>query len=232
MREGATTATGQSAQRVPVALLLLFLLSGAAGLIYQVVWTRYLTTVLGSTTQAVAAVVAAFMGGLALGAFVAGRSSVSGVRAIRTYGLIEIGVGLYALAFPTLLRVTDQLYMQAYPLVEGQTAATLGIRLALSLGLLVLPTALMGATLPILIVGVVRDPAAASKPVAAMYGINTLGAVLGTVACGFILIPHHAVQSIPHKPVPIPPRAVLTSRVLNNAISAPFAGRRFLETAV
>ncbi len=196
-------AFGADRSRVPVVVLLLFFFSGAAGLIYQVVWTRYLATVLGSTTQAISAVVAAFMGGLALGAFVAGRSRRSGASAIQLYGILEILIGLYALSFPLLLGATDELYVRAYPAISGQAATTLAVRVLLSLGLLVLPTSLMGATLPILIVGVVRAAEAAARPIAAMYGINTIGAVAGTLASGFVLIPFLGVRSSLHLAVAI-----------------------------
>ncbi|UCG34085.1 MAG: fused MFS/spermidine synthase [Phycisphaerales bacterium] len=177
------------APRVHPLVVLLFLVSGAAGLIYQVVWTRYLTTILGSTTQAVSAVVAAFMAGLALGAFLAGRSRSAGPRAIRYYAVLEIGVGIYAMIFPLLMAFADRAYMVLFPLISGQDAATLGARLVISLGLLLLPTSLMGATLPFMVVGVVRDADAAAKPLAILYGINTLGAVAGTLCSGFVLIP-------------------------------------------
>ena len=175
--------------RVHPLVILLFLVSGAAGLIYQVVWTRYLTTILGSTTQAVSAVVAAFMAGLALGAFLAGRSRSTGPRAIRFYAVLEIGVGIYAMIFPLLMAFADHAYMYFFPLISGQSGATLGTRLLISLALLLLPTSLMGATLPFMVVGVVRNPDAAARPLAILYGVNTLGAVAGTLCSGFVLIP-------------------------------------------
>ena len=87
-----------------------FVLSGATGLIYEVLWARMLGLVFGATTLAVSTVLAAFMGGLALGSAVAGRLADRITRPLRVYGLIEIGVAVYALLVPLLFTVVDNLY--------------------------------------------------------------------------------------------------------------------------
>ena len=90
----------------PVPLRLLcpaVFLSGATALVYEIVWTRYLSLRMGSTTGAVAAVLSAFMFGLAIGALLVGRAADSSRRPLRWYGLLEIGIGAYALAFGALL---------------------------------------------------------------------------------------------------------------------------------
>ena len=168
----------------------LFVVSGAAGLIYQVLWTRYLTTILGSTTQAVSAVLAAFMGGLALGSYLAGRSRIRQTSAIRCYAVLEIGIGLYALLFPFLIQGMDALYVAIYPAIESRTGLTLLVRLGIALGLLIVPTSLMGATLPIIVAGVIGEPKRAARPLALLYGGNTIGAVIGTLGAAFVFIPN------------------------------------------
>src|SRR5437867_4148271 len=90
--------------RLQAGLWIFFFLSGATGLLYEIVWMRQLILVFGSTTHAVSAVLSAFMLGLALGSFAFGRAADRGVRLVRLYGLLEIGVGLYALVAPYLLR--------------------------------------------------------------------------------------------------------------------------------
>src|SRR5437867_8288540 len=85
-------------------LWVFFFLSGATGLLYEIVWMRQLILVFGSTTYAVSAVLSAFMLGLALGSFGFGRAADRGVNLVRLYGLLEIGVGLYVLVAPFLLR--------------------------------------------------------------------------------------------------------------------------------
>src|SRR5215213_9339305 len=89
---------------------LCFILSGATGLIYEVLWARMLGLVFGATTFAISAVLAAFMGGLALGSAWAANLAARIKRPLRVYGLIEIGIALYALAVPYLFRLVDYLY--------------------------------------------------------------------------------------------------------------------------
>src|ERR1044072_452422 len=87
-----------------------FILSGATGLIYEVLWVRMLGLVFGATTLAVSTVLAAFMGGLALGSALAGKLAVRIKRPIRAYGLLDIGIALYALAVPFLFSLADDAY--------------------------------------------------------------------------------------------------------------------------
>ena len=91
-------------------LAICFLLSGATGLIYEVVWARMLGLVFGATTIAISAVLVAFMGGLALGSALAARLAVRISRPLRGYALMEICIGLYALIVPTLFRLADSAY--------------------------------------------------------------------------------------------------------------------------
>jgi signal transduction histidine kinase len=91
-----------------------FLLSGATGLIYEVLWARMLGLVFGATTVAISAVLAAFMGGLALGSALAARFAARIKRPLRAYAFIEIAVGIYALAVPILFRGIDRVYAQVW----------------------------------------------------------------------------------------------------------------------
>src|SRR3954467_13541710 len=91
-------------------IALCFILSGATGLIYEVLWARMLGLVFGATTFAISTVLAAFMGGLALGSAWAGRLAARIRRPLRAYALIEIGIALYALAVPYLFRLVNYLY--------------------------------------------------------------------------------------------------------------------------
>src|SRR6058998_4464135 len=95
---------GAMRPRLRAGLWIFFFLSGATGLLYEIVWMRQLILVFGSTTHAVSAVLSAFMLGLALGSFAFGRAADRGANLVRLYGVLEIGVGLYALAAPFLLR--------------------------------------------------------------------------------------------------------------------------------
>jgi len=172
-----------------VLLCLLFVLSGAAGLVYELVWTRQLILLFGGTTYAITTVLVAFMGGLGLGSYLAGRLSQRLHQPGALYGLLEIGIGLYAFAVPLLLQAAEPLYRAMYPAVEGRLWPLTAARFVVGTIVLVLPTTLMGATLPILVRFVTLLGGGFGRSVGVMYGVNTLGAVLGVLATGFYLVP-------------------------------------------
>jgi len=180
--------------RLRAAILLLFFLSGAAGLAYEVLWLRMLILVFGSTQLAVSTVLTAFMGGLALGSFVSGRAIGRRLdldSLLKVYGVIEIGIGLYALTVPALFGALVPAYKAVADSVSPGFASSNMLKLALSLLVLILPTALMGATFPILSARVVAQAGAPGWSVGRLYAVNTLGAVAGVLATGFALIPVH-----------------------------------------
>ena len=166
----------------------LFFASGAAGLIYEVVWTRTLLAVFGAGLYAVCAVLAAFMAGLALGSWILGRTSDRLARPLRLYSALEILIGLCGLILLLLLRRVDLVDHWAY-LHWGQNFAMLtGFRFALAFAAMLVPTTLMGATLPVLSRFLVRDQAHLGLHVGWLYSINTFGAVSGAFLAGFFLI--------------------------------------------
>ena len=170
------------------AVLSLFLISGAAGLIYQVVWMRKLSLVLGVTSQAVATVLAVFMGGLALGSWLLGRAGDESRSPLRFYGWLELGIALFGAQSLFLLDGVAAYYVElrrSGALAEGALPA---VRLLLAAVVLLGPTALMGATLPVLLRGLCRTPERVARESGLVYGINTLGAVLGVFAAAFFLI--------------------------------------------
>src|SRR3712207_6835511 len=114
------------------ALLLLFTLSGISGLIYEVVWLRYLTLVFGVTIYAVSTVLSAFMGGLALGGFLAGRVADRVTRPLLVYGILEIGIGLSALLTPPAFRVLQALYRELYPTLPHDLTSLSLVRFVLA----------------------------------------------------------------------------------------------------
>src|ERR1044072_4797898 len=143
----------QSAAYASSTILLIglcFVFSGATGLIYEVLWTRMLGLVFGATTLAVSTVLAAFMGGLALGSALAGRLSPRIKEPIAAYGRIEIAVAIYALAIPLLFSVLDTFYAVVWRQVQPGFFTFTLLRFAFSCLLLLVPTTLMGATLPVL----------------------------------------------------------------------------------
>src|SRR6185503_16758898 len=172
-----------------------FVLSGATGLIYEVLWARMLGLVFGATTLAVSTVLAAFMGGLALGSAVAGRLGDRIRRPLRVYGLIEIGVAVYALLVPLLFTVVDNVYAFIWQQFQPGFFVFSLWRFVLSCALLLVPTTLMGATLPVLSAALLRSAKRNSNSVTRLYACNLVGAILGTLVAGFFFLPTLGVRS-------------------------------------
>lgn len=181
--------------RILVPVYVCFILSGATGLIYEVLWARMLGLVFGATTFAVSTVLAAFMGGLALGSAWAGRIGPKIKRPLIAYGLLEIGVAVYALAVPALFRAADYFYALVWQRFQPGFFAFSSWRFALSIALLLLPTILMGATLPVLSAALLASPVRAETTVARLYTCNLAGAIVGTLLAGFVLLPLAGVRA-------------------------------------
>ncbi|HEX5066248.1 MAG TPA: fused MFS/spermidine synthase [Myxococcota bacterium] len=167
----------------------LFLVSGATALVYQVTWLRNLSLVFGASFEATSIVLAAFMAGLSAGGFAFARRAERVDRAFALYGLLELGVAAFALVVPALLRALDAVYVEAAGAQGGVTPTLNALRVVFSLAILFVPTFLMGGTLPVLARGLVRSRGDFGPRLAWLYGINTLGAVIGAVCAGFVLIP-------------------------------------------
>ena len=166
----------------------LFFISGACGLIYEVVWSRMMMLIFGRSVLAVGTVLAAFMWGIALGSFMLRKYSDRSRNPLRLYALYEIGVALTAfIASFLLIRITPvDVWMHRtfsdFPLVFDV------VRFFIAFSLLIIPTVLMGATLPILSRVAVKRLSKAGQELGSLYAINTLGAVAGSLAAGFYLI--------------------------------------------
>ncbi len=174
----------------------LFFASGAAGLIYETVWTRQLIYVFGSGLYAVTAVLSAFMAGLALGSFLLGRASDRLRRPFRFYALLEALLACAGLLLPVALRITPGVDRWAYGIWGQNFAPLTACRFAVTFLLLLVPTTLMGATLPVLSRALVERAGsrALGLSVGALYAINTAGAVLGAFLAGFPLLGSYGVE--------------------------------------
>ena len=187
------TSPAQTTWLVYFGVVACFFLSGLAALLYQTAWLRQFSLVFGTSELAVATVLAAYMGGLALGSAIAGRYAGRITRPVLVYGLLEAGIALSALAVPLLLLAARALY--AAMLGDQPTppdAAAIGqpiFYLFVAFVVLAIPTGFMGATLPLLIRYAVRTDREVGPRVALFYGINTAGAVVGTVVAAFVLLP-------------------------------------------
>lgn len=170
------------------AILLCFFASGVSGLVYQVIWVRELVLVFGATTFAVSTVLTAFMGGLALGSYYFGRRSETVARPLRLYGLLEIGIGVYGLMVPLIFAGLPMVYHSFWRQQLSFFALSI-VRFFFAALVLIVPTALMGATLPVLSSFYARDIGRIGLRVGSLYALNTFGAVIGAAATGFLLIP-------------------------------------------
>lgn len=165
----------------------LIFLSGSAGLIYQVVWHKYLAILLGAQARATAIVLAIFLGGISVGYLTFGRwSRYKPWNLFLVYSMVELGLGLWAFFFPYLFRGMMPLTAWLYHTL-GVT--NLGIDVFISIILIGFPTFLMGGTLPLLTQALAPDFKNASRTHAMIYGINTVGACLGCLAAGYVIIP-------------------------------------------
>ena len=176
------------------AVLPLFLISGTTGLIYEVAWTRAFGTVFGNTVFAVSTVLTAFMLGLAFGSWRFGRFADKSSNPLRMYASLEIGVGAYALLFPAILAATDIFYRWFFFAFRPSFYSFSLVRFVLSLLILLVPTALMGGTLPVLSRLWAVDHqgrnsgGAIGQKVGLLYAVNTFGAVAGCFLCGYLLL--------------------------------------------
>lgn len=179
-----------------ILVLLLFFLSGASGLVYQVVWTRQLALVFGISVFAVSAVLAAYMGGLALGSFYFGRVADRYRNPVRLYAWLEIGVGISALLMPLGFGAVEIVYLSVATPLEDQFLLFNFTRAILAIVPLLVPTTLMGGTVPAIGRFLIRHPGEFGWNAGLLYGVNTFGAVVGTMLAGFLLVPSFSLHGV------------------------------------
>ena len=170
-------------------LLLCFFLSGLAGLVYEIVWLRMLGLIFGHTVYAITTVLAAFMAGLALGSFLFARWANRIKDLLSAYGILEIGIGAYCALIPALLWLSSSLYLGLHQLLSFSYDAFSFVQFLVVFAVLLIPTTLMGGTLPVLSQALVRGEHGLGRTVGTLYAVNTFGAVLGVVAAGYVLLP-------------------------------------------
>lgn len=170
-----------------------FLVSGFAALLYETVWLRQFAILLGTSEQALAVVLASYMGGLAVGSLVASRVVNAIRRPLLTYGLLELGIALAALFVPVGLAIAAMLQSsifggQSEPPPAGRISQVI-FSFATAFSLILIPTGLMGATLPLLARHVVSRDEEVGPRIGSLYAINTAGAVMGTLVAAFVCLP-------------------------------------------
>ena len=173
-------------KRATPFVLLLFALSGVSGLIYEIIWIRMLSHILGGTSYAISTVLAAFMTGLALGSYFYGRRVDSVQQPLRLYAKLEFGIAAFGALAYFLVRAALPVYVTIAGAVPEPVLAVL--RVVIACVVLLPPTFLMGGTLPVLSRFIVRSHRHLGRGVGLLYAVNTLGAVAGCFLTGYVFI--------------------------------------------
>jgi len=188
MARGFPDNPAHSMRRTAPLILGLFFCSGATALVYEVVWSKYLGLMFGSTIQAQTVVLAVFMGGLALGNRIFGRRADLLRQPLVAYAYIEMAIALFAFFFGDLYALADKVFIAVGSKILEQSGWLLLLKGALSVALLLGPTVLMGGTLPLLAAWLAKESDDAGRRSARFYSTNSLGAVFGSFLAGFFLI--------------------------------------------
>ncbi len=173
---------------VQLGIAVCFFFSGAAGLVYEVLWAKHLSLFIGSTGLCHTIILASFMGGLALGSWFIGRIADQISHPLRLYAVLELGIGCYGIFYPSLGLVVEWLYFRLAEEVGFGGGGGLVLKLVLSGALLIPPTFLMGGTLPLLGRFLAGGRHNAARAVSLLYFLNSFGAVAGTLIAGFYMI--------------------------------------------
>ena len=166
----------------------LVFLSGFAALVYELVWQRLLNLVFGVSTLSVSAVLAAFMGGLALGSLAVARTADRTRRPLLLYGWLQAAIGVTALLVPWGFEAVTSLYPALHATLEPGPWGGVGLRLVLALAVLIVPATLLGATMPVMGRLALTRSARVVPTFSWFYGVNTLGGVAGASLTGFALL--------------------------------------------
>src|SRR3972149_2305158 len=169
-------------------IMLIYFASGACSLIDEVVWVRLLKLTLGNTVYATSIVVSIFMGGLALGALIMGRYCDSVSRRLRLYALLETLITISALSLPWWLKYADTVYVWFYRAYHPTHTQLLLVQVVISAAILLVPSMLMGSSLPLLGRFITALEKEAGHLVGRLYALNTLGAAVGCFLAGFVLV--------------------------------------------
>ncbi|MFB6373886.1 MAG: fused MFS/spermidine synthase, partial [Bradymonadaceae bacterium] len=167
-----------------------FFASGFSSLVFEVLWERMLTQVFGNTSFALSTLLTAFMAGLALGSWLAGKIADRIDRPLRLYGALEGGIGLYALVVPLALDLLPTIYNTIFDHFLNDFYLFSLLRFAVAFAILIIPTTMMGATLPIVSQWISKRQRLFQGSIGTLYGINTVGACFGALLAGFLLLPN------------------------------------------
>jgi spermidine synthase len=184
-----------SGKSLPAVLLTCLFLSGALSLIYEVLWIRGLGLVFGTTVIAMTTVLAVYFCGLALGNRIFGKMAGGLRNPLRMYSFLEFGIGIFAALFSFMGQVSGQAYMFLYPVVGNGIVVHTVLRIAFFAAVLIVPTTMMGGTLPLLSRYCIRTCGSIGRLSGLLYSVNTFGAVAGVSFCGFFSVRFFGVEA-------------------------------------
>lgn len=168
---------------------IMFFASGAAALVYQVLFAKELALVFGSTSTATFTVLATFLGGMAIGSLIGGVVANRSERPVVVYALIELAIGVFCIATPALFSAIQHVYVLMAADIPPDAPTLLALRVALGAGVLLIPTMLMGITLPVLAKALDGREQRLGQSVALLYACNTAGAAVGAILTSYAIIP-------------------------------------------
>ena len=174
---------------INIAIYLLFFGSGICGLVYQLLWQRKLTLIFGNTTNATSVILSAFMGGLALGSYLFGKLVDQKGKPLRIYAFLECGIGIAGLAILFFfLPISNSLYVLVFRTLTQNSFILTVVRFFLAIFILIIPTTLMGGTLPVISKYMIRESCHFGNRLGDLYATNTVGGMMGAFLTGYYLI--------------------------------------------
>jgi len=176
-------------------ILILFGISGMAALVYEVTWIRPLSLVFGNTTYAISTIIAAFIFGLAIGSWFAGKYADRIKNPFNYFAFTQLGIGFYGILLLPIFSILPGVYLDVYHATFPNQTLFMFLQILSSMALLLIPTSLMGATLPLLLKTYSQNFSSIGKDVGKLDASNSFGAMVGTLAAGFLLIPLLGIQN-------------------------------------
>jgi len=176
-------------------LLIIFGLTGMTALIYEIIWIRPLSLVFGTTIYAVSTIIASFILGLAVGSWLAGRYTDRLKNPLRYFAFVQLGVGFYGILLLPIFGALPEIYLGLYHATFPNQALFMFTQILMSIAMISIPATLMGTTLPLMMRTYSEEFTTIGKDVGKLDASNSFGAVVGTLAAGFLLIPILGIQN-------------------------------------
>lgn len=176
-------------------LLIIFGLTGMTALIYEIIWIRPLSLVFGTTIYAVSTIIASFILGLAVGSWLAGKYTDRLKNPLRYFAFAQLGVGFYGILLLPIFGALPEVYLELYKITFPNQPLFMFIQILMSIAMISIPATLMGTTLPLMMRTYSEEFTTVGKDVGKLDASNSFGAVVGTLAAGFLLIPLLGIQN-------------------------------------